>query len=56
VKTGKPARQLPARGGLKDLDKSQRTILDYGKASPIKPDAPVPNVIQVLANSKFSVK
>ena len=38
MKATKLTRQLPARGGLNDLDRSQRTIIDYAKASPIKPD------------------
>jgi hypothetical protein len=48
LKQGKKTRQLPNRGGLKDLDKSQRTIGDYSKASPLTPSEPTPNVIQNL--------
>jgi hypothetical protein len=48
LKKGKKTRQLPTRGGLNDLDKSQRTIVDYSKASPLKPDEASPNVIQNL--------
>jgi hypothetical protein len=44
VRTAKKTRQLPSRGGLKDLDKSRRTILDYGKASPIKSEAPTSSI------------
>lgn len=32
---GKQSRLLPGRGGLNDLGKSQRTINDYSKATPI---------------------
>ena len=38
MKNGKKTRQLPARGGLNDLQRSGRTIVDYAKATPIKPD------------------
>lgn len=37
MKASKQTRQLPSRGGLYDLDRSQRTIVDYSKASPLKP-------------------
>lgn len=50
MKTGKKTRQLPLRGGLNDLDKSKRTLLDYGKATPIRSEAPPTNIIQNLAN------
>jgi len=49
VTSGKKSRLLPTRGGLKDLDKGQRTIIDYAKASPISPTEQQPNVIQNLA-------
>jgi hypothetical protein len=52
VKAFKKTRQLPTKGGLKDLDKSQRTILDYSKATPITPKEPNPNIIQTLAMQK----
>jgi hypothetical protein len=45
-KQGKPVRQLPTRGGLFDLGKSQRSIMDYSKATPVT--AASPNVIQNL--------
>jgi len=52
MKAGKKTRQLPSRGGLKDLEKSGRTIADYAKASPLKPDEASPNVIQNLRAAK----
>lgn len=42
----KLVRQLPKRGALVDLDKSQRTINDYGKVNPIKPMQPSPSILQ----------
>jgi hypothetical protein len=51
MKKGKLARQLPTRGGLNDLDKSQRTIADYAKATP-GASAGSPNVIQNLRKGK----
>ena len=48
MKKFKQARQLPVRGALKDLDQSQRTIMDYGKATPIRPTEPSPNILQTL--------
>ena len=52
MKKSKKSRQLPNRGGLNDLDKSERTITDYAKASPIKPDEPTPSVMQNLAKPR----
>jgi hypothetical protein len=49
---GKKAKQLPMRGALKDLDKSQRTINDYSKLSPIKPMAASPSILQGLIKPK----
>ena len=49
---GKKAKQLPFRGALKDLDKSQRTINDYGKLSPLKPMEPSPSILQGLTKPK----
>lgn len=48
MKKSKQARQLPNRGALNDLAKTGRTIVDYSKASPIKPDTVQPSVIQNL--------
>jgi len=48
VKPGKQTRQLPTRGGLNDLGKSGRTIIDYGKATPITPAEKTPTVMQAL--------
>jgi hypothetical protein len=50
--SGKKAKQLPLRGALTDLDKSQRTINDYGKLSPIKPMQPTPSILQGLIKPK----
>jgi len=52
VRSGKKTRQLPTRGGLNDLGKSGRTIVDYAKASPIKPAEQQPSVIQNLASMR----
>jgi len=45
-------RQLPGRGGLNDLGKSQRTIVDYAKATPSTEREPKPQVILNLAKGK----
>ena len=37
--TMKGAKQLPSKVALTDLDQSQRTLTDYSKLSPIKPNA-----------------
>jgi len=52
MKKSKKARQLPTRGGLNDLGKSERTINDYSKVSPINPSEPTPSVMQNLAKPK----
>jgi len=52
MKKGKQTRQLPSRGGLNDLGKSGRTIVDYAKATPSNPDEPTPTVMQNLAKPK----
>jgi hypothetical protein len=49
MKMTKQTRQLPGRGGLNDLGKSQRTIVDYSKATPITEQTPQPAVILKLA-------
>ncbi len=36
----KKTRLLPGRGALNDLGKSQRTITDYAKATPISEQTP----------------
>jgi hypothetical protein len=48
VKKYKQARQLPTRGGLNDLGKSQRTIIDYAKATKTLPAEAAPNILQNL--------
>ncbi|MET0720986.1 MAG: hypothetical protein ABWY64_09150 [Tardiphaga sp.] len=45
-------RQLPGRGALNDLSKSQRTIADYAKSTPSTERQPNPAVILNLAKSK----
>lgn len=37
MKAGKKSRQLPSRSGLNQLDKTDRTINDYSKATPLNP-------------------
>ena len=49
----KQTRQFPSRGALLDLDKTQRTIADYGKLTPIKPMTVQPNVIENLRKSRI---
>lgn len=46
MKAIRKARQFPQRGALLDLDKTQRTIEDYGKLTPIKPMTPTPGILQ----------
>jgi hypothetical protein len=48
VKKFKQATQLPTRSGLQALGKSQRTIIDYSKATPLRPTEPSPNILQNL--------
>lgn len=43
-----PFRMLPSRGGLNDLGKSGRTIVDYAKATPTSPVQPNPAEIRVM--------
>ena len=50
MKAKKKTRQLPTRGGLNDLAKSEHTISDYSKASPISPSEKTPTVMQALPN------
>lgn len=52
VKKSIPFRMLPSRGGLNDLGKSQRTIVDYAKATPLTPVQPNPAEIRVLSQPK----
>jgi hypothetical protein len=46
AKPGKQTRLLPGRGGLNDLAKTDMSLLDYSKASPL--DAPEPNPATIL--------
>jgi hypothetical protein len=48
MKKFKQAKQLPTREGLKNLDQSRRTLLDYGKATPLTPSEPTPSILQNL--------
>lgn len=48
TKKSVPFRMLPTRGGLNDLGKSQRTIVDYAKATPTSPVQPNPAEIRVM--------
>jgi len=48
AKIGKTSRPLPGRGGLNDLGKSKRTIVDYAKATPVNPIEPNPAEVKVL--------
>ena len=52
MRRGKQTRQLPTRGGLNDLQMSQRTIADYSKASPIKPAVKQLTVIDYAKKAK----
>ena len=47
ITKGKQARQLPNRGGLNDLAKTQRKITDYGKATPLEIGDNTPTALQV---------
>ena len=53
MKKSKQARALPTRGGLYDLDKTGRTIVDYAKALPTDQARPTPSVMQNLAPPKL---
>ena len=52
MKARKQTRQLPTRGGLMDLDRSARTIVDYSKASPLKPAVKALTVIDYAKQGK----
>lgn len=54
IKSAKPTRLLPTRGGLNDLGKSQRTIADYAKMVPSLPQSGEPAAIINLANPRKS--
>jgi hypothetical protein len=47
-----PIRPLPGRGGLNDLGKSGKTILDYAKAVPSNPVVPPPDTVRILGRPK----
>jgi hypothetical protein len=48
MKPTKQTRPLPSRGGLNDLGKTQRTIVDYAKVTPGNVTTPNPAEIRVL--------
>jgi hypothetical protein len=52
MKKAKQTRQLPTRGGLNDLGKSERTLADYAKSTPLDVAKPTPGVMQNLARPK----
>jgi len=52
VKATKQSRPLPTRGGLNDLGKSGRTIIDYSKTVPTLPAEAMPAAIQGLPNPR----
>jgi hypothetical protein len=52
LKKSKKTRQLPSRGGLNDLGKSDRKIADYAKGTPLDLAAPTAGVMQNLARPK----
>lgn len=52
VTKGKTTRQLPSRGALNDIVKSDRSISDYSKVTPIRPNEPTPTVIQNLQKKR----
>lgn len=52
MKATKQSRPLPTRGGLNDLGKSGRTIIDYSKTVPTLPAEAMPAAIQGLPNPR----
>lgn len=52
VTKGKQARQLPTRGGLNDLAKTQRKITDYSKATPLDVGDNSPTALQVATHKR----
>jgi hypothetical protein len=50
MKQGKQSTILPSRSGLQALTKSEKTINDYSKATPVT--AETPNLIQNLRQGK----
>lgn len=53
ITKGKQTRQLPTRGALNDVVKSDRSIADYAKVTPITPNEPTPTVIQNLQKKRI---
>ena len=45
LRKSKQTTQLPDRSALRELAKTERTLLDYGKLSPITPREPKSNTI-----------
>lgn len=55
MKATKKGRPLPTRGGLNDLAKTQRSINDYAKASPVNNSSvPSTTLVQNLRNPRAS--
>ena len=48
----KQAKKLPSRSALNSLDRTQRTVNDYAKLSPIKDEEPTPLVTQFIRTRK----
>ena len=48
----KPTQQLPARQAMDQLAKSQRSIIDYSKLTPMNPAQPTPNILQNLRTGR----
>jgi hypothetical protein len=44
----KSTRPLPTRSGLNELGKTRRTIVDYAKKTPLRPQEPTASVVQVM--------
>jgi hypothetical protein len=49
----KTTTKLPARTALKGLDKTQRTIIDYGKLTPMAGAAPPSTIVQILRKPRI---
>lgn len=52
MKPIKPIRPASTRGGVNDLAKTPRTIVDYAKALPTAPTMPNPAAIPVLPKGR----
>lgn len=52
MRVGKKSRQLPARGGLNDLQIGRRTIADYAKATPIRSERKLPSIVEISKKAR----